>query len=256
MRLLLFLNLYLVVLFGHATSLPMNITVVGNGTYITKTESYAVLLTIKEQGASAKKTKQQIEYKSDLIIKIANSLNLDKNTIQTSDIILQIKDRNQLLAVDNIELLTKTGNNKPVKVNLNKKQHKPGLDSNRYAMVSGTQVITIILTDFDKLDVIIDRALQLGVSELSIRGLLNEMAEVSYQKALDNAFENAKNKAHLLAKNADVTLNNVISITELTEGLKEKNDVITAGFHSYDFAENLIENVINAQVSVVFAIKP
>lgn len=239
---------------NHAISgYERTIEVFGFGQFEVKAPNYNLTVIISQQGTSAIKTSQSVEHKLALIENFVENNAKDIKFNSSGPIELKVIYPLQNNAIEQIDVFSRLPNKLPAKINtkVNKVQNLT-VNTN----VSANQRILVTVTDVIAYQRFLDYLFKIGVNEI----LANELSMLAhqqlYQQALDNALSDAKVKANKIAKSLGVSVTNVVSVQEIIADNQAEKSL---AFDSENLHVNNKQNgrrILNAQVKVIFAIKP
>lgn len=119
---------------------------------------------------------------------------------------------------------------------------------------SVARTIHITLSDLNRYDIILDYALQSGVSEIVQSDFVVSSPEQHYRAMLEQAVLNARSKAELIAKAAGATVIGVTAVQEMSQAPAPIMYAESARFRQADNVSLPGTQAIRAQVQVTYAI--
>lgn len=229
------------------------ITVSGKASVEQPVTRFSLSLEITEFGFSASKTKALVDQKSAQVTRVLQShgvANQDINSAQLRLTTVNNKREIERLYVERELAATESGSDRAF-VALNKSRDSK--TNNKQILFRVSRTIRFSFNDIDVYDRLLDGLVKSGVTQLSplVSGVEN--AEQLYQQALALAIDKARAKAEFIAKQAGVSLGEVISLQELGYHVPKAKAFAMA--ESAGFQSQHGNSEVNAEVSVVFAIK-
>lgn len=235
------------------------VEVIGFGQANVQTSTHLLDIVVSERSVSAIKASQSIEYKTKLINqfvdKNVNSIKI--NSISSLTLNMNYPSLNN--TIDDVDFFTKLPNKRAVKVNtkLPAEHNDKGYKSNsNNAVVEASLHMVIRVTDIDAYQRLIDHLMKVGVNDVQTMGVSRVEHQMAYQQALNNALADAKFKAKKMVDHLDISLAEVVAVQEMNV---EKSYFYAEADKLKNYAHNeqqSDERVVNAQVKVIFAIKP
>lgn len=115
-----------------------------------------------------------------------------------------------------------------------------------------TRTFIIAFDDLAKYDQLLDVVTKVGVSHISSLTMSYKDSEAIYQQALEQALQNAKNKAQTIAKQMNVKLAGLTSLKETGYHAPQAYAMMS---EARGFRSSVSEKEVSAQVIANFAIK-
>ena len=195
---------YLIVFIVLTYSLPSfaaeGIEVIGKASLQVTPDRYEINLAIEERVASASKAKAIVDKKSELLVSSLRKLGIKDSQIESSQLMLtpiyENPDERFSLARVNKKV------NKELRVKTDIAKNEAPDIVVPYFRVSRT--FTVTFKDFSYYDKLLDRAIKVGITNISPLQLLFSDANEHYQSLLSSAVLNAREKAEQLAKTMNV----------------------------------------------------
>ncbi|NMP31433.1 SIMPL domain-containing protein [Thalassotalea sp. M1531] len=227
------------------------ITVVGKATLEKAPDQFSVSFTVEQRGRVVSKLKSSVDNKVKLLVNAIKSLRVADRDITTTN--LQIT---------------------PIYPQRNNRVNRAyiageGNDSTVYSVSPGTsktksldmefmlkRIVKVNLNQVNRYELLLDKAVKLGVTRISPVQTGFADAESLYQQALIQALNNAKEKANKLAQKLEVNLGAVQKIQE--QAYRAPGSVLMAA-EAMDVSASRKNytgvNQISAEVTVTFAIQ-
>jgi len=246
-----------IVLFGNsalAISGDENIIeVTGQASVYVQPDTFSLNIALVQTGRNLTKIRQLVDYKSNQIIKIAHSLGLDKERINSARVVLRvIKDRNntraQVIGVEHTVLPNKAY----VGVDSN------AAEKNKTQHFELSRSISVQFNKIDEYDKFLAKVINVGVEHISPLSISISDTSMNYQQALEQAIANAKQKAQQIAKQLDVSLNKTVYLKELSNNHYAMRSMAAESFmkSSNTHQSQVAKQAITASVLIKFAIQP
>ncbi len=212
------------------------IEVSGKSSIMVMPDQFSLTLHIKEQGKSAEKTKLLVDAKSKKVVSMFVKEGISSSSIESSQLrIFPIYQK------PSIQL-------KPLDV----KKDNPMKNKGNIRFEIG-RTITVTLDKLEIYDRVVDRAVKLGVSNVSPLQISISNSDEYYQKALIQAIEHAHLKAKKVAQQAGVKLGKLISLKESSYHSPTRYRM--AAESSAGFSSQVTEKAVSAQVIVIYDIQ-
>jgi uncharacterized protein YggE len=245
------------------TSLQLSATngveVIGFGQVDLQTTTHSLDIVVNERGASAIKVGESVEHKIKLITQFADKYASHIKLEATSSMTLKVIYPTLNSTIDDVEFLTRLPNKRPVKINtkldpkLDNKQNKRRAST---VVIAASQRIIVSVNDINVYQRLIDYLLKVGVNDIQTMAVSRAEYEMLYQRALNNALADAKFKAKKVVNHFDISLAEVIAVQEVTVDKNFFNDDADKLKNYTRNEQKSDERTVNAQVRVLFAIKP
>lgn len=208
---------------------------------------------IKQHGQSSVKLLQSIKQKSQILKQFLTNNSKKIKTNAVSPIALDIISSTQINSIEQVEFITRLPNRLPAKINTKPTPIKnDAIDS----VFVASQQVSVSFVDIEFYPHFIDYLSKLDVSEIKSVGMSNKHYQRHYQRALDNAIVDAELKVKIIAEHLNIATDGVIAVQEIMpvhKGSSSLND----GVSNLSIRSKSVEQeVVKAQVKVVFAIKP
>lgn len=208
---------------------------------------------IKQRGQSSVKLLQSIKQKSQILKQFLTNNSKKIKTSAMSPIALDIISSTQINSIEHVEFITRLPNRLPAKINTKPTPiQNDALDS----VFVASQQVSVSFVDIEFYPHFIDYLSKLGVSEIKSVGMSNKHYQRHYQRALDNALVDAELKVKKIAEHLNIATDGVIAVQEIMpehEGSISLNDGVS---NLSKNSKSVEQEVVKAQVKVVFAIKP
>ena len=235
------------------------VEVIGIGQVNVQADPHLFEVFINEHATSAVKATQSAEYKIALISQFIDKNASVTHVVNLGSLKLGIIYPNLSHSIDGVEVFTRLPNKRPVKINtkLNSKQgNSVNKGYARAAEIAASQRIVISVVDTNAAQRVIDHLMKVGVTHIQALKMSHAEYQKHYQQALNLALANAKLNAKKIEESLEISLAEIIAVQEMpiekntfgndTDKLKKYGH----NKHQYD------ERAVNAQVKVIFAIKP
>lgn len=208
---------------------------------------------IKQRGKSSVKLLQSIKQKSQVLQQFLTNNSKKIKISVMSSIALDIAASTQINSIEQVEFITRLPNKFPAKINTKPTPiQSDAIDS----VFVATQQISISFVDIKFYPYFIDFLSKLSVSDIESVSMSNKHYQRYYQRALDNALSDAELKVKIIAEHLNIATDSVIAVQEIMpvhKGFLSLNDGVSNLSKS---SKNVEQEVVKAQVKVVFAIKP
>ncbi len=259
---IIFLTLFHSMTYGQSSvqlSTINGVEVIGFGQVNLQTSTHSLDIVINERGASAVKTGQSVEHKVKLIKQFADKHAKHIKIESTSSVILNIIYPTLNNTIDQVEFFTRLPNKRPIKINT---KLNPTLDNKQNnahsntAVIAASQRMIVSVNDINAYQRLIDHLIKVGVNDVQTMGLSRAEYKLLYQRALNNALANAKCKAQKMVNHLDISLAGVTAVQEMSvnkDYFTDDADKLKNHGHNEQQSD---ERTVNAQVKVLFAIKP
>lgn len=212
------------------------IEVSGKSSIMVMPDQFALTLHIKERGKSAEKTKLLVDAKSNKLISMFEKEGINSLSIESSQLrMFPIYEK------PSIQL-------EPLDV---RKSAQMKSDSNIRFEIGRT--ITVKLDKLEIYDRVVDKAVKLGVSNISPLQMSISNPDEHYEKALVQAIEHAHLKAKKVAQQAGVKLGKLSSLKESSYHSPTRYRM--AAESSTGFASQVTSKAVSAQVIVIYDIQ-
>ena len=199
-----------------------SISVQGVGAIEVTPNAYSVTLVVEEQGNTVGKLNTQLDSDLRAIVTFLLEQGIEQKHIQSMQVRLQ-----------------------PRYINTPQGRQQEGFTLSRD--------ITVTSTDLETYDKVLDGVLKRGVDRIQQFNFISVGEGDAYQKALIAAVKNAKQRAHLLAKELEVEVGEVVAISE--SGGNMPIPVMRAEAFAKDMSMSLPgQERIEARVNVSFKI--
>jgi uncharacterized protein YggE len=238
-----------------------NIEMIGAGQVKWQSENHLLDVVINERGVSAVKTAKIVESKITLINQFADKYSKSIKIDSVSPLVLKVLSPALNNTIDDVDVLARLPNKRLAKINtkLNNNQSMNIVNIGT-AVISASQNIVLSVTDTKSYQHLIDQLMKIGVHDLQSVVLSQQTFRILYQRALNDAVVDAKNKADKIAEQLNISLAEVIAVQEInvennifTSILDKKSNIVEKlPYNEHDGNQRMI----NAQVKVIFAIKP
>ncbi|QGX61911.1 SIMPL domain-containing protein [Alteromonas mediterranea] len=206
---------------AHAAE-SASISVQGVGAIEVTPNAYSVTLVVEEQGNTVGKLNTQLDSDLRAIVTFLLEQGIEQKHIQSMQVRLQ-----------------------PRYINTPQGRQQEGFTLSRD--------ITVTSTDLETYDKVLDGVLKRGVDRIQQFNFISVGEGDAYQKALIAAVKNAKQRAHLLAKELEVEVGEVVAISE--SGGNMPIPVMRAEAFAKDMSMSLPgQERIEARVNVSFKI--
>ena len=190
------------------------IEVTGKGAVNVTPDIFTLSLTVVERGKNTEKVKQLVDSKSNRFINAINKLGIDKSNIEAYQLSIYPIYRRPAIRLNNTELKTQFANGDKGKVHLNTAND----DQSRIETMEVSRQIKVSLTSLAHFDKLMMHATKIGIKRISPLQAEISNPELAYQRALDKAIQDAKNKALYMAGQSGVTLGKITYLKELSYG--------------------------------------
>lgn len=254
---LLFISLFMIFNASAQTSFKSTgshdgIEVIGKAT-VEVSDISLVKLTIIERGVTAHKTSLLVKQKVNQVINGLRALGVNEQEIKMSPLTMNTVYDSQNTHLGNVEVFDKRNGHR-IKVNTKTSNDNSNYyeQSNNKASVEAVRYITVELKEDDIYERLYDDATKRGASKITQESSAGN-CEIFYEKALAQALENAKYKAHDLALKMNVTLGDVVNIKELSDNSSELSNAPHISSHSRSDSQHA--STVSAEVKVRFKIK-
>ncbi|MBR9786013.1 MAG: SIMPL domain-containing protein [Gammaproteobacteria bacterium] len=206
---------------AHAAE-SASISVQGVGAIEVTPNAYSVTLVVEEQGNTVGKLNTQLDSDLRAIVTFLLEQGIEQKHIQSMQVRLQ-----------------------PRYINTPQGRQQEGFTLSRD--------ITVTSTDLETYDKVLDGVLKRGVDRIQQFNFISVGEGDAYQKALIAAVKNAKQRAHLLAKELEVEVGEVVAISE--SGGNMPIPVMRAEAFAKDMSMSLPgQERVEARVNVSFKI--
>jgi uncharacterized protein YggE len=244
------------------TLVAKGVEVIGFGQAELQATTHLLDIIIHERGVSAQKTAQNVEHKAKLIQQFAdkhiNTIKINSVSPVTVKVIYPTLDN----TIDRLELLTRLPNKLPAKITINRDRLKNNENEhsqkqiNAQAIIAVSQHIMISVSKMSAYQKLFDHLIKVGVSDVQPIAISQQEYQILYQLAFNNALANAKLKAKNIVSNMNISLGEINTVQEMNI----ENNAYADKKHMMQELRNngqkSNQQVVNAQVKVVFAIKP
>lgn len=230
------------------TAQEQGISVNGKGAVLTAPDSFTLSVQVKERGMVAQKVKSIVDSKSSQIVSMLRKHGIAEKQITSSQLSLYPIFQKPSVIVNDSYVRNKKENT------ITKVTH--GNKDKQVLVYDVSRTIEIDFHDTNKYDVLLDRLVKLGVTNISPLQKKVKDSERYYQQAMVAAIADAKQKAKLMAEQLGVKVGQVISIKESSSYHAPARFRMEAMASAPTFKSNFGENEITAQVVVVFSVLP
>ena len=253
-RLITILFTMLLVNSALATSNNENIIeVTGQAKVYAQPDNFSLNLALVQTGRNLTKIRQLVDYKSNQIIKIAYSLGLDKDRINSARVVLRViknhnNNRAHVIGVEH----SSPSNKAYVAVDSSK------VEQSKMQNFELSRSISVQFNSIDDYDKFLAKVISVGVERISPLSISISNPSEYYQQALDKAIANAKQKALQIAKQLDVSLGKTIYLKELSNNHYAMRSMAAESFMQSPntHQSQVAKQAITASVLVKFAIQP
>lgn len=236
-------------LLSGTVSADEGIEVVGKAEVKAQPDQFSLTISIKERGIAASKVKQIVDKKSEQVVNMFIKQGVSKSHIDSSMLRMYPIYEKPEVTIDNAELERRVNGNNQVNLPLKKHEQKV----QRIRLFDVARTISVKLNSLEQYDSVLEHLVKIGVSNISPIQLGFSDPDALYQRALQNAIDNAKSKASNIAKQLGVSVGKVISIKET--GYHAPSVYRMAAMESKaGFNSQATERAISAQVVTTFQI--
>jgi uncharacterized protein YggE len=184
----LFLILFSTTCLAEATSSPhRTITVTGQGNVSSVPNLFSFSIHLEQKGKQAKELNQAMTQTTHKVISQLKSLGVDKSSIQA----LQVRFSPWI------------------------EYKREGNQQKGFILA---RKINVTLDDLKQYDQAIDALLNIGITRIDGFNYTNDQTDKHYELALAKALKNAKHRAAFMAQSLGVSIEQVVSITEQSNG--------------------------------------
>lgn len=229
------------------------IQVTGKSSIMVMPDLFSFTISIKERSVSVVKAKKVVDHKSNLIVNMFIKQGINEDDIDSSTFNVYPIYEKPSIVLDADEVIKKFDNNEKIKVSLNRAGAAPSKTSAQLVRYDVTRTITVSFERLAIYDDVLDRILKLGGSHVSPMEMMIKNPEKHYELALMQAMDNAKQKALKIAKQAEVKLGRLISLSE--SGYYSPMRYRMASEAKTAFTSQVIKKAISAQVNVTYQIE-
>lgn len=216
-------------------------------------------VTLLEQGISIAKTLHRVNTKRESVIKALNNQHIKQAALFISDIELLTRSKKIGVDIDKIYLPTKNDifvaadvsmQSDTQHISKHNKYDTQQLTKNKEHFYSVSQVIKCEVEDLNSFSKLLDKLIKLGVEDINLTTSEKNESE-QYNKALNLAITNGKNKADDLAIALNVKLEQVLEVQEIRPNVHRS---LNAADLLQNGTEDKLNQAISAQVRISFAI--
>jgi uncharacterized protein YggE len=235
------------------------VEVIGFGQVNLQTSTHSLDILVNERGASAVKIGQVVKQKVKLIKRFVDKYASHIKIEATSSVTLNVIYPTLNNTIDDVEFFTRLPNKRPVKINtkLNSKlDNKQNKSHSSTAVIAASQRMIVSVNDINAYQHLIDYLMKVGVNDVQTMGISRAEYQELYQRALNNALADAKFKAKKMVNHLDISLAEVIAVQEVSADRRYFNDDTDKLKNYVRNEQKSDERTVNAQVKVLFAIKP
>jgi uncharacterized protein YggE len=244
------------------TLVANGVEVIGFGQADLQSTTHLLDIIIHDRGVSAQKTAQNVEHKAKLIQqfvdKHTNNIKINSLSPVTVKVIYPTLDN----TIDRLELLRQLPNKLPAKITINRERLKNNENEhsqkqvNTQAIIAVSQHILISVSKMSAYQQLFDQLIKIGVSDVQPIDISQQEYQILYQLAFNRALANAKLKAKNIASNMNISLGEINTVQEISienNAYADKKHLMQESRHNGQKSD---QQVVNAQVKLVFAIKP
>lgn len=232
------------------------IEVVGNASVLVEPNTFALSITVSEEGRFTNKIRNIVDHKSNQVINIAKRLGIESSNINSARVTLRVIKQKPEINIRGLEVSQKLPNNKESDIFVetpelnNVTKIKP-----QYFEISRN--ITINFENIKDYDLFLNAIIKIGVNHISPLTMSVNDTDKYYKQALMLAIEKAKEKAVMIAEQSKQKLGKLIYLKETSNNYYRahySNSVRASKSYS-QHNSNIGTQSINASVSVKYAIE-
>lgn len=245
---------------AQASTLEGNVIEVrGQATVTVQPDRFSLTIAVVQTGRNISKIRSLVDNKSNQVVAIAENLDISPANISSARVSLRVVEEPQVMNVQGVEvnrnLSQNSFQNKSSKVYVgvdtdNKNQDK----SQKFELSRTITVGFLTIEDYDKF---LSKVIKIGVEHIYPLTMSVANSDKNYQQALAKAINNAQSKAYQIAKQADITLGNLVYLKELSSNHYQAR-LASANMYSESAVAHrsqVADTAISASVLIKFAIK-
>ena len=243
-----------------ANTADYGIEVKGQASVLVEPDSFALSISITEQGRFTDKIRSIVDHKSNQVIKVARGLKIKAQDINSARISLRVIKDDTAIELLGLEVNQKLPRNQKSKVyvgdtSAKQKNRKPDSAISQYFELSRN--ITVNFSNIKNYDQFLTKIIKIGVSHISPLAMSISDTDKYYQQALAQAINNAKTKAQQIAVQAEQSLLKLIYVKELSSNhyRSRYNSEIMSANAAYGHSSQVGLQSINASVLVKYSIE-
>ena len=231
------------------------IEVRGQGTVNVQPDNFSLRLSVIQTGRITSKLRTLVDHKSNQVIAIAESLGIPSHDIDSARVNLRVIKEPSSVHVQGVEVNKTFPQQKRGKVYVGVDSTENNSDKSQIFELSRT--ITINFSKIEDYDTFVSKVIKVGVERISPLAMSIENSERSYREALAKAINNANEKAYQIAKQANITLDKLVYLKELSSNHYQPRLAVANMYRdsSVEHHSQVAETAISASVLVKFAIK-
>ncbi len=257
---------------AQASTLEGNVIEVrGQGTVNVQPDHFSLTLAIVQTGRNISKIRAFVDDKSTQVVNIAENLNISPANISSARVRLQVIEEPPVIHIQGVEvnhnLSHSSSENSPHTLPKNFPQDERskvyvGVDSANNSQDKSqnfelSRTITVnfsTITDYDKF---LSKVIKVGVERIYPLTMSVANSDKNYQQALAKAIDNAKTKAHQVAKQANIVLGKLVYLKELSSNHYQARLASANMYSESAVAHNsqVADTAISASVLIKFAIE-
>lgn len=241
---------------AHASTVQENVIEVrGQAKVSVHPDTFSLTLLIAKVGRNTSKIRSLVDHKSNQVIEVAYNIGLADEQIESTRVTLRVLKEKTSFKGQSIEIDQHFPKNNTGKVYANLPRDNKSLNKIQNFELSRT--ITINFSTIEQYDKFLVSVLKLGVEHIYPLTTSITNSNDLYQQALAKAIDNAKDKAHTLAKRAKVTVGKVIYLQEQSSHHYQARTMELKGFSDTVniHKSRVAEQAISASVLVKYRIK-
>lgn len=229
------------------------IEVTGQASIFVQPDNFSLNLSLVQTGRNLTKIRQLVDYKSNQIIKVAHSLNLDKDNINSASVVLRVIEEHNNTRAHVIGVEHSMQPNKAY-VDIDSR----ATEKNKTQLFELSRNISVQFNNVEDYDKFLIKVINIGVEHISPLSINITNTATYYQQALEQAITNAKQKALQIAKQLDTTLGDAVYLKELSNNHYAMRSMAAESFmkSSNSHQSQIAKQAITASVLVKFAIQP
>jgi len=197
-----------------------SIEVKGQASILAVSDHLSLSVAIVERGQFTNKVREVLNSKTNQVIQIAESLSIQSKNVHSSKVSLRVVKGKPSIIIEGIEANRKIGSSSFTKSHQNKLYVNGNAVNNQNARqlkyFELSRIISIQFSNTKVYDRFLSHMIKLNVNRISPSVNAKGKMQAEYQKALTQAFTDAKNKATKLASKANVSLGKLLYVKELS----------------------------------------